>query len=143
MEAMASGALVFVDRMFIPRPHPLLDHVHVVYYDNNNCTSLWTQLDAYLADPERMVRVAAAGYLHAMTHHRAACLVDFVLRSVHTLQLTSPTSPSEESGNGAVDKNKQLPSRKYVYTGFQMRQLALDAATAMKQITKKHRGHGE
>ena len=136
MEAMASGALVFVDRMFVPRPYPLLNNVHVVYYDNNNRTSLWSLLDAYYASPVRMADVAAAGYLYAMTHHRAACLMDYVLRSVHTQQLT--TEIEEDEG----DSNKQLPSRKYVYTGFQMRQLALDAATAMKQVTKRHLGRG-
>ncbi len=32
MEAMASGALVFVDYMFVPRPYPLLHEQHVIYY---------------------------------------------------------------------------------------------------------------
>ena len=32
MEAIASGALIFVDRMFVPRPYPLIEGVHVIYY---------------------------------------------------------------------------------------------------------------
>jgi hypothetical protein len=32
METMASGALVLVDRMATPRPHPLINNKHVVYY---------------------------------------------------------------------------------------------------------------
>lgn len=35
MEAMASGALIFIDHMHTPRHHPLLQGVHVVYFDNN------------------------------------------------------------------------------------------------------------
>jgi len=38
MEAMGSGALVFVDNMMVPRPHPLVNHRHIVYYDNTNKT---------------------------------------------------------------------------------------------------------
>ena len=35
-EAMASGALVFVDQMHVPVAYPLLDGVHVVLYDNHD-----------------------------------------------------------------------------------------------------------
>jgi hypothetical protein len=47
MEAMASGALVLVDRMYVPRFRPLGHGVHVVYYDNNNKTNLFDLLDMY------------------------------------------------------------------------------------------------
>ena len=32
MEAIASGALILVDRMYVPRPYPLIEGVHIVYY---------------------------------------------------------------------------------------------------------------
>jgi hypothetical protein len=35
-EAMLSGALVFVDEMFAPSPHPLRHGVHVVVYDTTD-----------------------------------------------------------------------------------------------------------
>ena len=38
MEAFATGALIFVDKMYVPRPHPLIHGTHVIYYDNNNKT---------------------------------------------------------------------------------------------------------
>eukprot|EP01041_Mallomonas_annulata_P001756 gene1756-3391_t len=142
MEAMSSGALVFVDRMFVPRPYPLLEDLHVVYYDNNNKTELFEKLDAYRANSDHMATVAAGGYLHAMTYHRAACLIDYVLRTVHTLELTDGAVLSKsaayalklesQSGSGS-GSGVQTP---YVYTGFQMRQLALDAAKVIKKITR-------
>ena len=102
------------------RPYPLLEHEHVVYYDNANKTELFEKLDQYRGDSARMARVAAGGYLHAMTHHRAACLLDYVLRSVHTMQL-------QETPDTASTVN-------YVYTAQQMRQLALDSIAAFESI---------
>ena len=32
MEAIASGALIMVDRMYVPRPYPLIEDHHIVYY---------------------------------------------------------------------------------------------------------------
>jgi hypothetical protein len=37
MEAIASGALILVDRMYVPRPYPLIEGVHVVYYGAYHC----------------------------------------------------------------------------------------------------------
>ena len=35
-EAMASGALVFVDQMHVPVAYPLIDGVHLIIYDNHD-----------------------------------------------------------------------------------------------------------
>ena len=40
-------ALIFVDHMYVPRPHPLIHGVHVIYYDNNNQIDLFKKLDYY------------------------------------------------------------------------------------------------
>ena len=80
-EALASGALVFCDPLFVPHAHPLEDGVHVVYFDNSNKTSLFDRLDYYRANPLEAERVRIAGYLHAMKFHRTVNLVDYVLRS--------------------------------------------------------------
>jgi hypothetical protein len=40
MEAMASGALIFVDRMFVPRPYPLIEGLHIVYYGESSWPDL-------------------------------------------------------------------------------------------------------
>ena len=85
MEAMGSGALVFVDRMFVPRPKELISHEHIVIYDNANKTEFFALLDKYRSDRTQARRVALAGYLHAMKYHRAANLIDYVLRVKQSL----------------------------------------------------------
>lgn len=80
-EALASGALVFCDPLFVPHAHPLLDGVHVVHFDNSNKTTLFQRLDYYRSNPAEAERVRIAGYLHAMKFHRTVNLIDYVLRS--------------------------------------------------------------
>lgn len=126
MEAFASGALVFVDRMFVPRPYPLEDWKHVVYYDNKNKTELFDRLDAIRADKARMTTIAANGYLHAMKFHRAANLIDYVFRTLHSKELAAASH---------VDIGAE-----YLYTGYQLRQLSQDAADALKKASGKGRG---
>ena len=41
MEAMASGALVFVDEMATPRQHPLIHDKHVIYYSKYSDTYIY------------------------------------------------------------------------------------------------------
>lgn len=83
MEAMASGALIFVDYMYVPRPNNLEQHKHIVYYNNNNKTDFFIQMDKYHTNSKRARRVAVAGYLHAMKYHRAVNLIDYVFRTTH------------------------------------------------------------
>jgi hypothetical protein len=87
MEAMASGALVFVDHMHTPRSSPLRDDLHVVYFDNNNKTDLFTKLEFYRKDSRRSRSMAISGYLHVMKHHRTACLLDYIFRTVHASEM--------------------------------------------------------
>lgn len=82
-ESMATGALIFVDPIFVPHSYPLLDGVHAVYFSNDNKTDLFSKLDHYRAHPEQARAIAQAGYLHAMKYHRTVNLVDYVLRSAH------------------------------------------------------------
>ena len=58
MEALASGALVIVDHMYVPRPHPLKHNKHILYYDNMNKTDLFELLDRARKDKDisRQVR---------------------------------------------------------------------------------------
>lgn len=82
-ESMASGALVFVDPIFVPHGYPLIDGQHVIFFSNENRTDLFDKLDYYRSRPEESSRIAQAGYLHAMKYHRTVNLVDYVLRSAH------------------------------------------------------------
>jgi hypothetical protein len=115
MEAVASGALIFVDHMFVPRARPLVNDRHIIYYgqfhllcrssldisqyfvvlsDNNNKTDIFYKLDAYRKASAKPFRdhIAISGYLHAMKFHRAANLADYVFRTLHTKQLLSSTN---------------------------------------------------
>ena len=83
-EALAAGALVFVDPLMVPYPFPLLDGIHIVYYSIHNKTELWQKLDYYINNPVARERVAINGYLYAMKHHRTANLIDYVLRTAET-----------------------------------------------------------
>lgn len=48
-EALASGALVFVDELFVPRPSMPLHDRHIVYYNNNDKAAFFALLDKYRA----------------------------------------------------------------------------------------------
>ena len=48
--------------------------------DNKNRTAFFEKLDFYRSNLKAARRVAVEGYLHAMEHHRAANLIDYVLR---------------------------------------------------------------
>ena len=129
-EALASGALILVDHMYVPRPSPLLNHQHVVYYDNSNKSDLFAQLDRYRGDKERARRVAVSGYLHAMKYHRAANLIDYVFRTIHVKQqaeargeLSLLDPPVTTAGVVPL-----AVSYGYKETGYQMRLTALAAS---------------
>jgi hypothetical protein len=145
MEAYASGALIVVDRMYVPRPYPLLEGKHVVYYDNSNKTDLFEKLDVYRTQMEKARRIAVAGYLHAMKHHRAANLMDFVFRTLETkraalkllrakagdataaaVKLPSDMSKLLESLATRASATAQGHAHAYTETGYHVRQQALE-----------------
>jgi len=82
-EAMCTGALVFVDHLYVPHQYPLVGDRHVVFFDNHNRTDLFNKLDYYRANPMKAREVAVTGYLHAMKFHRTVNIIDYVLRSAH------------------------------------------------------------
>lgn len=138
MEAFASGALIFVDRMYVPRPSPLLHGKHVVYYDNHNKTDFFEKLDFYRNKQEASRRVAVAGYLHAMKYHRAPNFIDFVFRTLETKKAILSYLGGGSGGGGrgvaipvdlgAVLSRLRASGRQPLYTetGYHTRQQALD-----------------
>jgi len=85
-EALASGALVFVDEMYVPHPRPFRDGEHVIVYDNSDQPAFEAKLKYYLEHPREAERIAAAGLKHALRYHRAVSRLDYVLRSAHELK---------------------------------------------------------
>lgn len=103
-ESMCTGALIFVDPIFVPHPFPLLDGVHVIYFSNSNKTELFEKLDYYRNHPIEAKRIAINGYLHAMKYHRTVNMMDYILRTVHM-------------GNVSMNRHHVGPIPKYTYTG--------------------------
>lgn len=84
---MSSGALVFVDPLYVPHPFPMEHGVHVIHFDNHNMDDLHRKLDYYRAHPAEAAAIARRGYLHALTHHRTVNAMDYILRTVHVKTL--------------------------------------------------------
>jgi hypothetical protein len=131
-ESMASGALIFVDQMYVPRPYPLVHDKHFVVYDNNNKTDLFEKLDQYRKDKALARRVALNGYIHAMRFHRAANLIDYVFRTLHMKELLQAdgkldliASATSASVSASIPTISSL-SYGYTDTGYHMRMKALE-----------------
>lgn len=129
MEAIASGALIMVDTMHVPRPHPLVHDQHLVYYDNHNRSDLWAKLDHYRENADEARRVAITGYLHCMKYHRAVNLVDYVFRTVHLKQLRHA---EKEGGGEGLTPGRGI--KKYSGTGFHMRNKAKNYDAAVHNV---------
>ena len=72
-----SGALVFVDAMHAPTPHPFGDGKHFVVFDNRDKQDLFRKLDYYLKHPHEARRIARAGYVWSLKYHRAVSRADY------------------------------------------------------------------
>ena len=94
-EALASGALVFVDRLCAPIQHPLIDGEHLVFYDlgDEGLERLGQRLLHYLADDAERARIGHQGRQFALEHHRS---VNRICEIVDALETTAdapaPTS---------------------------------------------------
>ena len=86
-EALANGALVFVDRMYVPMRHPLVDRKHCIFYDlsDEGLKELQETLWWFLEDPESQIvaeQIAKEGHDFAMKHHRTSNRIDDILRVI-------------------------------------------------------------
>jgi hypothetical protein len=126
-ESMSSGALVFCDHIMVPHPYPLLDGQHIVFFDSNNQTDLWTKLDYYLSHPEESQAIAWRGYHHAMQFHRTANFIDYVLRTALTKR-SLLLQQNQTAGGGAA-----AAGQRYTYTG----QYLVHKATSQMETIKR------
>jgi hypothetical protein len=72
-EAMASKALVFLDKTYQPMHNPLVDGVHCCKYDASDRSSILAAVDRakwYLDHPEELEQIALAGYEFTLRYHR-------------------------------------------------------------------------
>lgn len=80
-EAFANGALVFVDKMYTPMAHPLVDGEHCIIYEasDSGLQELREKLLYYLEKTAHADAIAKAGFDFAMRYHRASSRIDEIL----------------------------------------------------------------
>ena len=80
-EALASGALVFVDKMHTPLVHPLVNGEHCVFYDTTDrgLQKLEHRLLYFLDNLDLAKEIAENGHKFAMKYHRASNRIDEIL----------------------------------------------------------------
>lgn len=83
-ETFASGALVFIDRMYIPMKHPLVDGKHCIFYDTSGegLLKMEKMILHLIAKPELAVHIAREGHDFAMRYHRASNRIDEILEQI-------------------------------------------------------------
>lgn len=80
-EAFANGALVFVDKMYTPMTHPLVDGKHCIFYEmsDSGLRELEEKISWYLEMPCNTEKIAQAGHEFTMKYHRASNRIDEIL----------------------------------------------------------------
>ncbi len=83
-EAFASGALVFIDRMYIPMRHPFIDGKHCIFYDmsDEGLLKMEKMILHFIAKPELAAHIAREGYMFAMQYHRTKNRIDEILEQI-------------------------------------------------------------
>lgn len=131
-EALATGALIFVDEMYVPRQHPFEHGKHLIFYNNHNKSDFFQKLDYYRLHHEESKRIAMLGYLHAMHYHRATNLIDYVFRTLHTKMIAEQDRKFEHLLHDLNFAQKFF----YSDTGYALRLLAI---RRQKQLLDKKR----
>lgn len=83
-EAFASGALVFVDRLYTPTEHPLVDGEHCVFYivSEEGLEELGEKIRYFIVHKEQAEKIAKQGYEFTMKYHRATNRIDEILNVI-------------------------------------------------------------
>ena len=101
-EALAAGALVFVDRMHTPLDPPLIDGQHLIFYDltDPGMELLEARILRYLEDNTGRERIATQGRDFVINHHRSVDRVNEIIRS---LESTSPGAAEPATTTSQLD----------------------------------------
>ena len=83
-EAFASGALVFVDKMWTPLTHPLIDGKHCIFYNlsDSGLIELEERILFYLRHGELAYDIAREGHEFTMKYHRTSSRIDEILNVI-------------------------------------------------------------
>lgn len=87
-EAFANGALVFVDKMYTPMTHPLVDGKHCIFYEpsDSGLNELQKKILYFLEETEHADDIAKAGFDFTMRYHRASNRIDEILNVIQGVQ---------------------------------------------------------
>ena len=87
-EAISSGALVFIDRMIQPIEYPLVDGVHVIFYDltETGKKDLEKNIIYYLQHDDDREEIARQGREFVLGHHRAIHRINTVMEELQGLR---------------------------------------------------------
>ena len=101
-EALASGALVFVDRMYAPIGNPLIDGEHLIFYDltDQGVETLERKIIHYLNHDAERQEIGMQGRELVITHHRS---IDRVAEIIRQLECTSPLGRSSQATGSDLD----------------------------------------
>ena len=101
-EALASGALVFVDRMHAPIKNLLIDGQHLIFYDltDEGMEVLEQKIIRYLGDDLERQKIGMLGRKFVMQHHRSINRVTEIIRE---LECTIPQSASSTKIVSGID----------------------------------------
>ena len=93
-EALAAGALVFVDRMLAPMQNSLIDGKHLIFYDltDEGMAALEGKIRYFLGHPEERQRIGMQGRAFVLQHHRSIDRVNQVISELESSALLDPTS---------------------------------------------------
>lgn len=80
-EAFANGALVFIDRMWTPLVHPLVDRKHCIFYDisDSGLKELRERILYFLKETDHADEIAQRGHEFTMKYHRTSNRIDEIL----------------------------------------------------------------
>jgi len=80
-EAFANGALVFVDRIYSPMVHPLIDGKHCIFYEMSpsGLEELRKRILYFLKETNHADDIARVGHEFTMKYHRASNRIDEIL----------------------------------------------------------------
>lgn len=83
-ESLASGALVFSNRLYTPLVHPLIDGKHCIFYDlsDSGLKELKNKILYFMQNPIQAESIAREGFDFAMKYHRASNRIDEILEVI-------------------------------------------------------------
>ena len=83
-EALAAGALVFVDRMFAAIEKPLIDGQHLIFYDltDEGMAILERKILHYLDHPDERQKIGTQGRDFVLKHHRSINRIGQLIREL-------------------------------------------------------------